>query len=160
MWVEEDGVIRKALLGVSGLIALLAIGVGAAYYLNAAPVVPAIPTDVAANTNKPFVVKLHARYCHICMATMGMWSQVEETYGDRVNLVVFDFTNEANWEASRAEAVRLGMQSFFSEYAGISGVVAVVDPKTKEVTGWIDGSRNFADYRTAIDDAIQASSSQ
>ena len=152
--------IRKILLAVGALVALLVIGVGGAYFMNAAPVVPTIPTEVAAATTKPFVVKLHARYCHICMATMGMWSEVERTYGDRVNLVVFDFTNDANWEASRAEAIRLGMEPFFNEYAGISGVVAVLDPKTKEVTGWIDGSRDFDEYRTAIDDAIQESNSR
>ena len=151
--------IRNALLAVGALVALLVVGVGAAYYVNAAPAVPAIPTEVAAATNKPFVVKLHARYCHICMATLGMWSEVEAAYRDRVNLVVFDFTNEENTEASRREAVRLGMEPFFNDISGVSGVVAVLDPKTKAVTGWIDGSRDFAEYRAAIDDAIRASSS-
>src|SRR5688572_12193730 len=143
MW----SVIRKILLAVVALVVLFVGGVAAAYYVNAAPVVPQVPTEAAAATQKPFVVKLHARYCHICLATMGMWSQVAQSYKDRVHLVVFDFTNETNTEASRAEAVRLGLEPFFNEYSGISGVVVVLDPRTKEVSGWIDGSRDFAEYQ-------------
>jgi hypothetical protein len=71
-----------------------------------------------------------------------------------VNLVVLDFTTDANTEASRAEATRLGLETFFEEYAGATGTIVVLDGRTREVTASINGSRDFATYRAAIDAAL------
>jgi hypothetical protein len=67
---------------------------------------------------------------------------------------VLDFTTDANVEASRAEATRLGLTKFFDEYGGATGSIVVLDGRTKEVTASINGSRDFADYRIAIDAAL------
>jgi thiol-disulfide isomerase/thioredoxin len=146
--------IRKILLGLGlSVVTLAAIGYGL-YATNAAPVVPAVSAD-AATSGKPYVVKLHAQWCPYCMITKGVWSQIEDTYRDRVNLVVLDFTNQENTEASRTEALRLGLDSFFEEYVGATGVVVVLDGRTKRVTAEIGGSRNFEEYRAAIDAALK-----
>src|SRR5262245_37282241 len=86
------------------------------YARNRAPDVPVI-SIATAGAGKPFVVKLHAQWCPVCMMTKGVWSQIEKSYSGRVNLLVLDFTNEANTEASRTEASRLGLAKFFDEYA-------------------------------------------
>jgi hypothetical protein len=91
------------------------------------------------------------------MVTKGMWAQIEETYSGRVKLVVLDFTNETNTEASRVEAGRLGLEEFFKEYAGATGTIVVLDGRTRQVTASISGSRDFAEYRAAIDAALAAS---
>jgi thiol-disulfide isomerase/thioredoxin len=146
--------IKKLLLVVSLLGAVLVASGYVMYLGNPAPAVPTISALEAAQTGKPYVVKLHAQWCAVCMVTKGMWTQIEETYAGRVNLVVLDFTNEANTDGSRVEATRLGLDEFFNEYAGATGTIVVLDGRTKQVTASINGSRDFAEYRAAIDAAL------
>jgi hypothetical protein len=89
------------------------------------------------------------------MVTKGVWSQIEAAYAMRANLVVFDFTNQATTDASRAEAGRLGLEKVFDENAGWTGTILVLDGRTKDVTASIHGSRDFAEYRAAIDAALR-----
>jgi thiol-disulfide isomerase/thioredoxin len=138
---------------------LIALALGASvagvslYLSNGAPTVPPVPVPEIANPSRPYVVKLHAQWCPLCMVTKGVWGQIEETYGGRVNLVVLDFTNDATSNASRTEAKRLGLEPFFAEYEGATGIVVVLSA-TKQVTAEIKGSRDFSAYRTAIDGAL------
>jgi hypothetical protein len=148
--------VKKALLIVASLgVGLVAIA-GVMYATNATPVVQAISAADAANTAKPYVVKLHAKWCPICMVTKGVWSQIDAAYSTRAKLVVFDFTNQATTDASRVEATRLGLEKFFDEYAGATGIIAVLDGRTREERASISGSRDFAVYRAAIDTALAA----
>lgn len=151
--------IKRIVIGVIGLAVFLAGLVTTLYVGNRAPSVPPVATAEAA-TGKPYVVKLHAQWCAVCMVTKGVWSQIEKAYAQRVNLVVLDFTTDANAEASRAEATRLGLTKFFDEYGGATGSIVVLDGRTKDVTASINGSRDFADYRTAIDAALARAASQ
>ena len=150
--------IKKALLGAAVLGAVLIASGAILYVSNAAPAVPAVSAAEAANTAKPYVVKLHAQWCAVCMVTKGVWSEIEKTYAGRVNLVVLDFTTEAKADASKAEAARLGLTKFFDEYGGATGTIVVLDGRTKDVTASINGDRDFATYRTAIDAALAARS--
>src|SRR5690606_19657666 len=102
----------------------------------------------------PFVVKLHAQWCVKCLATKDVWAEVERAYAERANLLVLDFTDEARLRASRAEARRLGLEDLLDDYEGVSGAVLVLDGRTREILADIDGSRNFEDYRAAIDAAL------
>jgi thiol-disulfide isomerase/thioredoxin len=148
-------VISKALLGAAALAVALVAVAGALYTTNATPRVAVVSATEAANPTKPFVVKLHAQWCPICMLTKREWSDIEATYGDRVNLVVFDFTDDDTTDASRAEAERLGLGKYFEEHSGWTGTISIVDGSTREVTASIHGSRDFTDYRVAIDSALQ-----
>jgi hypothetical protein len=146
--------LRKALLGVvSVVVALTATGY-LLYASNATPAVPAISAADTASADRPWVIKMHAQWCPVCMLTKGVWSRIEETYADRTHLVVFDFTNRATTEASRAEAERLGLAQFFAEAGVATGTNAVLDGRTKETLAWISGSRDFSDYRAAIEAAL------
>jgi thiol-disulfide isomerase/thioredoxin len=152
--------LKKALLGVAVLGAVLIAAGSILYVRNTAPSVPPVSPVEAAKTGKPYVVKLHAQWCAVCMITKDVWTQIEKAYAQRVNLVVLDFTTDANVEASRAEATRLGLTKFFDEYGGATGSIVVLDGRTKDVTASISGSRNFADYRVAIDAALADVSSR
>jgi hypothetical protein len=88
------------------------------------------------------------------MLTKGMWSQIEARYAGRVRLAVFDFTDEATTAAARAEAERLGLGPFLAEAGIATGTIVVLDGRTKEIRAWINGSRDFAEYSTAIDAAL------
>ena len=147
--------LKKLVIGVAAaLFALVAVG-GILYATNTAPVVPALPADVAARAGRPYVVKIHAQWCPKCMMTKGVWSEIEEAYRDRVNLVVFDFTDEETLAATEAEARRIGLGDFF-EWSGGTGSIQVLDGATKEVRATITGSRDLSEYTTAIDAALQS----
>ena len=88
------------------------------------------------------------------MLTKGMWAEIEQTYAGRVRLAVFDFTNETTTAASRAEAERLGLEETFEDAGFATGPILVLDGRSKEVLAWISGSRDFEDYRAAIDSAL------
>jgi thiol-disulfide isomerase/thioredoxin len=144
---------KKGVFAVAALpVAVVATGY-LLYATNPPPAVLPLSAE-AVNSGKPIVVKLHAQWCPYCMLTRDVWSQIEDAYADRVNLLVLDFTNQANTDASRAEARRLGLDAFFDEYAGATGIVVILDSRTKEVTAEIGGSRDFAEYRAAIDEAL------
>src|SRR3989442_12176135 len=134
----------------------LVAGASVMYCRNATPSVTTIFAVEAANPSRPYVVKLHAQWCPICMLTKTVWSQIAATYSGRANFVVFDFTNQATTDLSKAEAKRLGLEKFFDENAGSTGTIAVLDGRTKEVTASINEGRDFAEYRTAIDATLRA----
>ena len=135
-------------------VCLAVAGGGYVVYLgNVAPVTPSISAAEALNPTKPFVVKVHAQWCPVCMITTSVWSQIQEEYAARVNLLVLDFTDDQTTEASRVAAERVGLGRVFEE-TGATGVVLIIDGRTREVTASIAGSRNFADYRVAIEAAL------
>jgi thiol-disulfide isomerase/thioredoxin len=139
------------------VVAIVGASIGAGSFLyarNATPTVPALAAAEAAAPGAPWVVKLHAQWCPVCMLTKGMWSEIEQTYAGRVRLAVFDFTNEATTAASRAEAERLGLDAVFEEAQVATGPILVLDGRSKSILAWINGSRDFADYRAAIDSAL------
>src|SRR5204863_9830105 len=107
--------IKKALILVASLTAAIVATAAVLYVRNAPPAVPTISAAESVGVDKPFVVKLHAQWCPVCMVTKDVWSEIAAAYAGRVRLVVFDFTNEATTTASRAEAHRLGLDSFFAE---------------------------------------------
>ena len=146
--------IRRILLSCGLLAAALGGTVGALYVANAAPAVPAVSGAEAADSARPYVVKLHAQWCPYCLMTKDEWTRIEDTYAGRVNLVVLDVTTTRATERSRAIAQRLGLTPFFDEYAGATGMVVVLDGRTKNVIAEVAGSRPFEEYRDAIDAAL------
>ena len=147
--------IKKTLLVATSVVVLLMAVAAVMYVRNATPIVPEVSSAEAGNRNKPYVVKLHAQWCPICMMTKPVWSQIVERYSGRANLVVFDFTNQATTDISRAEATRLGLEKFFDENAGWTGTIAVLDERTKDATASIHGIRGFDEYRAAIDASLR-----
>ena len=146
---------KKIAFAIVGAVMFLT-GIGAVLYLaNSTPKVRPISAGEAANPSRPFVVKLHARWCPICMATMVAWGTIQDEYSDRVNFLVFDYTDDRTTEASRVEAARLGLTQIFEE-AGATGVVLVVDGRTKNVRASMDGFRTAAAYRAPIDAALRS----
>jgi hypothetical protein len=149
--------LKRALI-IIGVVVVVLVGVTYGLYVsNVVPAVPAVSAEEAAKAGKPYVVKLHAQWCPVCMLTKDVWSRIVSTYAGRVHLVVLDFTNEAKREESRATAARLGLQAFFDEYSGATGTIVALDGRTRTVTASINGSRDFSEYRAAIDAALNAS---
>ncbi len=146
--------IKKVLLVVLFVAVALVTVASVMYVRNTSPIVPTISAVEAADTSRPYVVKLHAQWCPICMLTKTVWSQIEAAYSGRANVVVLDFTNQATTDRSRAEAKRLGLEKFFDDNAGATGTIAVLDGRTKEEAASIHGIRGFDEYRAAIDASL------
>jgi thiol-disulfide isomerase/thioredoxin len=147
--------IKKTLL-VFALLGVVLVAFGSVMYVtNSAPVVPTISGEEAANPGKPYVLKVHAQWCPVCMMTKSVWSEIQRVYSGRVNLVVLDVTNQTHTDASRTEAKRLGLEEIFDEYAGATGTIVVVNGRTRKVTASITGSRDLAEYRAAIDATLR-----
>ena len=145
--------LRRILFAVVAAGVLLVLAGTAAYLGNATPEVPAI-ADGDETIGRPWVVKLHARWCPVCMVTKDVWADIEAAYVGRVNLLVLDFTNETTTTASKAEARRLGLDDALRDYYGASGIVLVLDTESRAVRSEIAGSRDWDDYTAAIDAAI------
>ena len=146
--------ITKALFGVTFFAVVLVAVASVLYVRNATPTVPTISLEEAADTRRPYVVKLHAQWCPICMLTKKVWSQIEVAYSGHANFVMFDFTNQATTDRSRAEAKKLGLEKFFDRNVGATGTIAVLDGRTKEEAASIHGIRGFDEYRAAIDASL------
>jgi len=146
--------LRNALLAAGILVAVLTATASFLYVRNATPVVPAITAAEAAIPGRPWVVKLHAQWCPVCMLAKGVWSEIEHGYAGRVRFVVFDFTDDTTTAASRAEAERLGLTDFLAEAGNTTGTIVVLDGSSKAALAWIGGSRDIADYAAAIDAAL------
>jgi hypothetical protein len=126
-----------------------------AYRANVAPKVAVLSSVQVASNDRPYVIKMHAQWCPVCLMTRGVWSQIEKAYATEANLMVFDFTNRETTAATEAEAKRLGLEQLLNEYGGASGIVVVVHGRTKQVLASLDGRRDFAEYREAIDKALE-----
>jgi thiol-disulfide isomerase/thioredoxin len=146
--------IRKLLVAAAAIAVALTGTVAVLYGINGAPVVPTLSVAEAAASAKPVVVKLHARWCPYCLLTKDEWARIEQAYAGRVNFVVLDATHEAAIERSRQEAERLNMRQFFDEYNGATGVVVVLDGRTKEVLSEVGGNAPFEAFSAAIDAAL------
>jgi thiol-disulfide isomerase/thioredoxin len=144
-WAVTGAVAASVLAGAA---TMLVIG-------NPAPDVPLIPAAEASASSRPYVIKLHARWCPVCMTTKDAWADVQDAYTGRVNLVVFDFTTTTTTEASRASARTLGLEHVFDEHAGETGTVLVVDGSSKNVRAVLHGRRDPEEYRAAIDAALK-----
>jgi hypothetical protein len=139
------------LRAVGVLVVLLGVSAGTLLLTNPAPAVPDIVSAESTGAARPYVVKLHARWCPVCMVTKDAWASVQDGYVGKVRLVVFDFTTDATTEASRAQAARLGISAVFDEWVGATGSVLVLDGASKEVKHVLHGNLEPAEYRAAID---------
>ena len=90
------------------------------------------------------------------MQTKGQWTQFRKEYAGRVNLVVFDSTNESTSARSRIEAARLQRDQILDSYQGAAGTVLVIGPRTLQVQAEVAGIQPQETYRAAIDAALAA----
>jgi thiol-disulfide isomerase/thioredoxin len=109
-------------------------------------------TDVEVETceTKPFVVSIHADWCSTCRSLAPTWARIGSELGDQATIVKLDVSDRVAFEASQAEARRLGIAEFFHEYRSQTGTIAVLDCRTREPVAVLRGERDMAKYREAI----------
>jgi len=75
---------------------------------------------------KPTVVLLHADWCGACKKLAPTFAELKEQYGDRLNFVDLDVTNEETTAQASKKARQLGIGKFFEANKKKSSLVAVV----------------------------------
>lgn len=141
---------------IRSLLLFFVAGYALLFLFNSAPQ-PATSSapSTAGGMKTPFVVKIHARWCPICMASKPAWMKLQKSYGKRARFVVFDVTSGSSKETSRTEAVRLGLEEFFGSYHGRPGSVFIVDGASKEVLASMDGLHGYSAYSAALEEVLE-----
>ncbi len=80
---------------------------------------------------KPTVVILHADWCGACKKLEPTIAELKQQYGERLNFVELDVTNEETTAQAAKTARRLGIGNFFEMNKKKSSLVAVVGKKGK-----------------------------
>ncbi len=75
---------------------------------------------------KQTVVLLHADWCGACKKLAPILADLKQQYGDRLNFVELDVTNEETTAQAAKTAQRLGIGNFFETNKKKSSLVAVV----------------------------------
>jgi thiol-disulfide isomerase/thioredoxin len=108
---------------------------------------------------KPVVVDIYASWCPGCKNIAPTLSKLEQQYGTKMNLVVFDVSDAKTTQASMKKAASLGLTNFFNAHKSKTSTVAIIDPATGKVVKQFQNNPELADYTTVLDVAIAKMSS-
>lgn len=103
---------------------------------------------------KPVVVEIYASWCPGCKNIAPTLSQLEQQYGGKMNLVVFDVSDSKTTQASMKKATKLGLINFFNTNKSKTSTVAIIDPVSGKVVKQFQNNPELADYTTALDLSI------
>lgn len=111
---------------------------------------------------KPTVVILHADWCGACKKIEPTIAELKEQYGDRLNFVELDVTNEETTAQASVKARELGIGKFFEANKKKSSLVLVVGKGGKllfqtHYSTNREGAFERATYVQAFDEAIAKS---
>lgn len=148
---------RALKIMIRSLLVVLLSGYAIMFLVNGAPKVPPPPTSPdSGETKSPFVVKIHARWCPVCMASKPAWTKLQKSFRGRVRFIVFDLTSASSKASSRAEAVGLGLGEFFESHSGRPGTVFVLDGESKEVLAVLEGVQGYQAYAISVEEALKS----
>ncbi len=111
---------------------------------------------------KPTVVLLHADWCGACKKLEPTIAELKQQYGERLDFVELDVTNEETTAQAAKTAQKLGIGDFFETNKKKSSLVAVVGKNGKVLfqTHYStnrEGSFERETYVRAFDEAIAKS---
>ena len=103
---------------------------------------------------KPVVVDIYASWCPGCQNIAPTLSKLEQQYGSKMNLVVFDVSNAKTTQDSMKKAAKLGLTNFFNANKSSTSTVAIIDPASGKVVKQFHNNPDLADYTAALDLSI------
>ena len=103
---------------------------------------------------KPVVAEIYASWCPGCKNIAPTLSQLEQKYGNQMNLVVFDVSNGKTTQSAMKKAAKLGLTNFFNANKSKTSTVAIIDPANGKVVKQFQNNPELADYTTALDLSI------
>ncbi len=111
------------------------------------------PGRAAAAKTKPRVVIIKADWCSACQQVDPVMMGLMKEYGDKLDFVMLDVTNDETTAQAAAKAKSLGLASFFESNKKMTSTVAVF--KGKKQVFKTAKNTNRADYVSAFDKAIK-----
>ena len=114
---------------------------------------PLQPVSAAADASRPFLVKIHADWCLVCVSLEPTWRELQRRLGGDARLVVLDVTDGEALARSRKEALRLGLLPFLRSHQTRTGTIAVLDGASRRVLREFHGERRTAPYEAAVAEA-------
>jgi thiol-disulfide isomerase/thioredoxin len=104
--------------------------------------------DAAKSLQKPLAVFYTAEWCSTCRAIKPNLAVVEKEFGDRVEFVMLDKTDDAHLVASEQRSVELGIHPLYAASNG-TGWVALVNRKHEQV-GRLDWTMSVEQMRSEL----------
>ena len=81
----------------------------------------------------PVVAIIKADWCGICRKLEPTMTELMSAYGEKLNFVVLDVTDEKTTAQAAATAKKYGLESFFAANKGKTSTVAVFNAKHKQL---------------------------
>lgn len=106
-----------------------------------------------AKTEKPIVAVIKADWCPYCKRIEPVVADLMKEYGEKLNFVVFDVTDDKAIEESKKKAEMLGLSEFFKDFKGKTSAVAVL--KDKEILFKTFNNNKREDYVKAFETALK-----
>ncbi len=103
---------------------------------------------------KPVVVDIYASWCPGCKNIAPTLSKLEQQYGTKMNLVVFDVSDAKTTQASMKKAASLGLTNFFNANKSKTSTVAIIDPATGKIVKQFQNNPELTDYTAVLDATI------
>jgi thiol-disulfide isomerase/thioredoxin len=102
---------------------------------------------------RPTVAVIRAEWCSACQKLEPTMMELKNQYGDRIDFVVLDVTNNETTARAAAEARKLGLAKFFEDNKQRTSTVVVLNSSGKIVFKTIQNFDRDA-YVKAFDDAL------
>ena len=110
---------------------------------------------VAAESPKVLAVEFYADWCAACKVLMPKIADARgELQGKSLLFVRFDMTNDFTKEQASYLAGFAGLEDLYRKGGGKTGMVALVDARTKNVLGVIGQKKTPEEIKTMFADAI------
>lgn len=115
--------------------------------------------EVKVETPKILAVEFYADWCAVCKVLMPRMAEAKnDLQGKSVLFVRFDMTNDFTKEQASYLAGFSGLQDVYRRGRGKTGMVALVDAKTKNVLGVISQKKSLDEIKAMFSDAISKAS--
>lgn len=115
--------------------------------------------EVKAELPKVLAVEFYADWCAACKVLMPKIAEAKsDLQGKSLLFVRFDMTNDFTKEQALYLAGFAGLQDVYRKGGGKTGMVALVDAKTKNVLGVIGQKKTPEEIKVMFGDAISKSS--
>lgn len=116
---------------------------------------PAQAQEMMKNDDRamPIVAVVKADWCTYCKRVEPVMMQLMKDYGEKLQFVVFDVTNDETSKAAIEKAEKLGLIQFFKEHKEKTSAVALL--KDKKVHFKTFNNTNREDYVKAFESALK-----
>jgi hypothetical protein len=111
--------------------------------------------SVSKGLNQPLVVLLKSDTCAVCKQIAPLLSRLNKTYQHRSQWVTLDVSNRKTLAQAEKQVKALGIEAFFEKYGNHTGIVAVIDPKSKQILTLLVAEEKPEKYQMALDQALK-----